>query len=268
MSKKSIIIVIIILLLGVFLVLNKNLYGIGKKIYNNMNISDTQVSSGNVEVVPVEHASLILKSGGKVIYVDPVYPKSGPSAFAGEPAPDLILITDIHPDHFDIKTLEGVSKENTDIIAPMILADMFPTTVAGNLYIMKNGQKTTMQGFSIESMPMYNLPQKADSYHPKGRGNGYVVGIGGKRVYISGDTSATPEMRSLKNIDIAFICMNLPYTMSVEEASKGVLAFKPKQVYPYHYRGTSGLSDVNKFKKLVNEVDPNIDVVLLNWYSK
>jgi L-ascorbate metabolism protein UlaG (beta-lactamase superfamily) len=164
--------------------------------------------------------------------------------------------------------LKAVSKENTAIVAPIVMADMLPSTIAGTFYVMKNGQKTNKPGFFMEAVPMYNLPEKADSYHVKGRGNGYVVELGGKRVYISGDTSNTPEMRNLKNIDIAFVSMNLPYTMSVESATSGVLAFKPKQVYPYHYRGTSGLSDINKFKELVNKGDQNINVILLDWYPK
>jgi L-ascorbate metabolism protein UlaG (beta-lactamase superfamily) len=113
---------------------------------------------------------------------------------------------------------------------------------------------------------MYNLPESASAMHTKGRGNGYVLGIGGKNIYLSGDTQGIPEMRSLKNIDVAFICMNLPYTMDVKEAAYAVLAFKPKIVYPYHYRGQNGLSDVNQFKTLVESGDKNIDVRLRNWY--
>src|SRR5699024_3116838 len=115
---------------------------------------------------------------------------------------------------------------------------------------------------TIHAIPMYNLPQSPDAYHPKGRGNGYVLTIGGKRIYIAGDTEDTPEMRSLKNIDVAFIPMNLPYTMSVEQAAEGVLAFKPKIVYPYHYKG----SNIKKFKRLVNEKDADIEVRLRDWY--
>jgi L-ascorbate metabolism protein UlaG (beta-lactamase superfamily) len=102
--------------------------------------------------------------------------------------------------------------------------------------------------------------------HTKGRGNGYVLGIGGKNIYISGDTQGIPEMRALKNIDVAFICMNLPYTMDVKEAADAVLAFKPKIVYPFHYRGTSGLSDVNGFKSLVDAGNEGIEVRIRNWY--
>lgn len=111
---------------------------------------------------------------------------------------------------------------------------------------------------------MYNLPESPTAFHTRGRGNGYVLTIGGKKIYISGDTSDIPEMRSLKGIDIAFVCMNLPYTMDVKTAAGGVLAFKPKIVYPYHYRG----QDVNEFKKLVNAGDKNIEVRLRDWYAK
>jgi L-ascorbate metabolism protein UlaG (beta-lactamase superfamily) len=113
---------------------------------------------------------------------------------------------------------------------------------------------------------MYNLPESPTAMHTRGRGNGYVLGIGGKLIYISGDTQGIPEMRSLKNIDVAFICMNLPYTMDIKEAADAVLAFKPRIVYPYHYRGQNGLSDVNAFKSLVEAGDKNIEVRLRNWY--
>ncbi len=113
---------------------------------------------------------------------------------------------------------------------------------------------------------MYNLPETPDSRHTKGRGNGYVLDFGGKNVYISGDTEDIPEMRQLKNIDVAFVCMNQPYTMEVSQASDAVLDFKPKIVYPYHYRGQGGLSDVDAFKKSVVEGNKSIEVRLRNWY--
>lgn len=115
---------------------------------------------------------------------------------------------------------------------------------------------------------MYNVPESPSSFHSKGRGNGYVISSEGKRVYISGDTSATPEMKALQNIDVAFVTMNLPYTMDIEEAADAVLAFKPKVVHPYHYRGQNGLSDIKKFKQVVEEKDPNIQVELLNFYPE
>ena len=113
---------------------------------------------------------------------------------------------------------------------------------------------------------MYNLREEALKFHSKGRGNGYVFNIDNERIYFSGDTEDIPEMRNLNNIDKAFVCMNLPYTMTVESAASAVLEFKPKQVYPYHYKGTNGLSDVSKFKKLINNGNNEIEVVQLNWY--
>ena len=113
---------------------------------------------------------------------------------------------------------------------------------------------------------MYNLPESPDSRHVKGRGNGYVLSFDKKLVYISGDTEDIPEMRDLKHIEVAFVCMNLPYTMDVDQAADAVLDFKPRIVYPYHYRGSSGLSDVGYFQNLINEGDKHIEVRLRNWY--
>jgi L-ascorbate metabolism protein UlaG (beta-lactamase superfamily) len=114
---------------------------------------------------------------------------------------------------------------------------------------------------------MYNLREEALQFHKKGRGNGYVIELAGQRIYISGDTEDIPEMRKLQEIDKAFVCMNLPYTMPVESAADAVLDFKPKKVYPYHYRGQGGLSDVQKFKTLVNTGNSDIEVIQLNWYK-
>jgi L-ascorbate metabolism protein UlaG (beta-lactamase superfamily) len=129
---------------------------------------------------------------------------------------------------------------------------------------MNNGEKKKFGDIEIEAIPMYNLqrgPQPGALYHTKGRGNGYVLTMGGKRIYISGDTEAIPEMRALKNIDVAFVCMNLPYTMTPEEAAAGVKAFRPKVVYPYHYKG----SDLKVFAgALANE--KGIEVRLREWY--
>jgi len=113
---------------------------------------------------------------------------------------------------------------------------------------------------------MYNLPEAPDAKHIKGRGNGYLLEMGGKRIYISGDTEDIPEMRALENIDVAFICMNLPYTMDIDQASNAVVDFKPAVVYPYHYRGNPDMSDTAAFKKLVNDKDDQIEVRLRNWY--
>jgi L-ascorbate metabolism protein UlaG (beta-lactamase superfamily) len=218
-----------------------------------------KVKGGELIIQPIVHATFVLTYNGKNIYVDPT---GGADAFKGIAAPDLILITDIHGDHLEPKTIEAVNTAKAIIVVPQAVADKLPETDKKNLVILKNGDKTTQMGVSITAIPMYNLPESPTAFHTKGRGNGYVLTIGGKNVYISGDTSDIPEMRSLKNIDIAFVCMNLPYTMDVNTAAQAVLTFKPKAIYPYHYRG----QDVNAFKTLVNTGDKNIDVRLRNWY--
>lgn len=214
---------------------------------------------------PIEHASMVLDWGGTVIYVDPV---GGGGAFSAYEQPDLILITDIHGDHLDVPTLEAITVEGTQLKAPKAVFEKLPETLQNRTEILDNG--TLTQDFEIEitAIPMYNLRPEALQFHEKGRGNGYVLEKAGQRVYISGDTEDIPEMRNLKNIDIAFVCMNLPYTMTVESAAEGVLAFKPKTVYPYHYRGTDGFSDVEKFKTLVEKGNPDIEVIQFDWYPK
>jgi L-ascorbate metabolism protein UlaG (beta-lactamase superfamily) len=217
---------------------------------------------GPLIVQPIQHASLILTVNGLTIYADP----SGADNFKDLTPPDMILVTDIHGDHFDIKTIDAIKKAGTILVVPQVVADKLPAADKDHLVILKNGDQTTQSGISIRAIPMYNLPESPTAMHTKGRGNGYLLGIGGKLIYLSGDTQGIPEMRSLKNIDVAFICMNLPYTMDVKEAADAVLAFKPRIVYPYHYRGNNGLSDINAFKSLVEAGDKQIDVRLRNWY--
>lgn len=221
-----------------------------------------KTKTGPLVIQPVKHASLLLTVKGATIYVDP----SGADNFKGLPEPGIILVTDIHGDHFDPKTIAAIKTANTVVIVPQVVADKLTDIDKDHLVVLKNGDKTTQSGILIEAIPMYNLPESATAMHTKGRGNGYVLNIGGQRIYISGDTQGIPEMRSLKDIDIAFVCMNLPYTMDVKEAADAVLAFQPKVVYPYHYRGQGGLSDVNQFKSLVDAGNKKIEVRLRNWY--
>lgn len=221
-----------------------------------------QTKPGSLSIQPIQHASVVFTVHGKVIYADP----NGISNFKGIAAPDMILITDIHGDHFDIATLASLSTANTILIVPQVVADKMPPTFKGKIVVIKNGEHIEKLGITINAIPMYNLPESPTSMHTKGRGNGYVLNIGGKNIYLSGDTQGIPEMRALKNIDVAFLCMNLPYTMDVKEAADAVLAFKPRIVYPYHYRGKNGLSDVNAFKSMVEAGNKNIEVRLRNWY--
>ncbi|QNH60530.1 MBL fold metallo-hydrolase [Hymenobacter sediminicola] len=218
---------------------------------------------GPLTVQPITHGSVVFTWNGKTIYVDPY---GGAAAYAGLAAPDVVLITDIHGDHLDPKTLAGLSVGKALMIVPQAVADKLPAEYKAQIRILGNGQQLDTLGLRVSAIPMYNLPEAPDAPHTKGRGNGYVLNLGGKNVYVSGDTEDTAEMRALKGIDVAFVCMNLPYTMDVQQAAQGVLAFKPGIVYPYHYRGQNGLSDVDGFKKTVNTANKKIDVRLRNWY--
>ena len=218
-----------------------------------------------VRIHPVRHASMVLQRGDLTVCVDPA---EGAERFKTYPAPDLILITDIHGDHMDPKTLSGLDRSKARIVAPQAVIDQLPEELRKISSALVNGASMDFRGIGIEAVPMYNLPESPDAHHTKGRGNGYVLSWGGQRIYISGDTEDIPEMRALKDIDIAFVCMNLPYTMTVDQAASGVLAFKPRVVYPYHYRGTDGFSDVARFKQLVNAGDPSIEVRMEDWYRQ
>ena len=145
------------------------------------------------------------------------------------------------------------------------MAEKLPAGAWAEVKVLANGASTSWQGVTIEAVPMYNLDPQKQKFHPKGRGNGYLLTLGGKRVYIAGDTEDIPEMRALENIDVAFVCMNLPYTMNVAAAADAVLEFQPMVVYPYHYRGTDGMSDLGEFRSLVAS-NAAIDVRVLAWY--
>jgi L-ascorbate metabolism protein UlaG (beta-lactamase superfamily) len=222
----------------------------------NRPVQTFDTSAGPVKITPVFHASTVIEAGDKVIYLDP----AKPSDFTGLPPADLILITDIHGDHMDPAAVTAVSKSGTEILAPAAVAK---TVTAAK--VIANGETKKWDKWTIEAIPMYNLtrgPEAGKLYHDKGRGNGYVLTYGGKRFYFSGDTEVIPEMKALKNIDVAFVCMNLPYTMTPDEAADGVLAFHPKIAIPYHFRD----SDLSVFQKKLE--GSGIEVRILNWYPK
>ena len=211
-------------------------------------------SAGTLQIIPIQHASVLLKAGGKVLYVDPAQ-----GTYDGMPAADYILITDIHGDHMAPDVVDKLKKASTQIVAPKAVAEKFPGAL-----VMANGDTKTIGPFRVEAIPTYNMKPADDGqiYHPKGRGNGYIVTYGGKRFYFAGDTEGIPEMRALKNIDVAFIPMNLPYTMTPLAAADAVRAFHPAVVYPYHYRG----QDTTIFAKALEGT--GIDVRLRDWYGK
>jgi L-ascorbate metabolism protein UlaG (beta-lactamase superfamily) len=220
-----------------------------------------QTATGPVVVTPIRHASLTLAANKKLVYVDP----SPAALFVHRAKADLILITDIHADHLDLGAISELHKGDTTIIAPPAVSKHISGSRA-----LQNGQETTWDGWRIEAVPMYNIrrgPEPGLFYHPKGRGNGYVLTYGGKRFYIAGDTENIPEMRNLKNIEVAFIPMNLPFTMTPQEAAAAVKAFHPRVVYPYHYRNGNGtLADLNQFK--ADLAGTGIEVRLRDWYPK
>jgi L-ascorbate metabolism protein UlaG (beta-lactamase superfamily) len=214
---------------------------------------------GDLVIHPINHATLALGWKKLTLYVDPV---GGAARFDGLPRPDLILITHEHGDHLNVDTLKAVAGEKTVLFAPAAVAAQLPDGLRQRTTILTNGQTAALLGIPIEAVPAYNITPDRTKFHPKGKGNGYVLTLGGKRVYISGDTEDIPEMRALKNIDIAFLCINQPYTMTVEQAASAVRQFRPKIVYPYHYRG----SDLDKFKKLVGD-DVGVEIRLRDWYK-
>lgn len=214
-----------------------------------------QTSAGPVRITPIMHASVLLQAAGKNIYIDPAQ-----GSFDKLPPADLILITDIHGDHMSPANVTKLSKAGTVVWAPKAVADKIHADA-----VIANGDTKKWEGWTIEAVPAYNMkrgPSPGQLYHDKGRGNGYVLTYGGKRFYFSGDTEAIPEMDALRNIDVAFICMNLPYTMTPEEAAAAVKKFHPAVVYPYHYRG----SDLNAFSSALQ--GSRIDVRLREWYPK
>ena len=217
-------------------------------------VQNFDTSAGPVKITPIYHATVLIEAAGKAIYIDP----AKPADLSGLPKADLILITDIHGDHMDPASIAALSKPSTEIMAPPAVAKT--VTAAATI---SNGETKNWNGFTIEAIPMYNIqrgPAPGKLFHDKGRGNGYVLTYGGKRFYFSGDTENIPEMRALKNIDVAFVCMNLPYTMPPDEAAAAVKAFHPKVVIPYHYRG----SDLSVFRKGL--AGTGVEVRELNWY--
>lgn len=223
-----------------------------------------QTKKGNLQITPVFHAALVMEWDGITVYADPY---GGAERFKSFKAPDVVLITHEHGDHLDEATLNGLDLTKTELIAPQKVVDQLKNKTFAKITVLENGQNLSYKNIKIEAVAMYNMPEET-ARHKKGVGNGYILNLGGKRVYLSGDTDGTPEMRSLKNIDVAFVCMNPPYTMDVAEAANAVLDFKPKVVYPYHYRQPGNkLSDIESFKKMVEDKNPKIDVRLRNWYK-
>lgn len=215
-----------------------------------------KTGKGDLVITLVGHGTLMFNFNNMVIHVDPV---SRVADYSKLPKADLVLITHHHGDHLDPKALKQVKQEKTIIIAPKKCSEKIE-----NFLIMKNGDSKTAAGLKIEAVPAYNIVNKrssGDPFHVKGEGNGYVITFADKRVYVAGDTENTPEMKALKNIDIAFLPMNLPYTMSPEMVADAVKAFRPAILYPYHY----GSTDTNQLVELLKD-EKDIEVRIRRIY--
>jgi L-ascorbate metabolism protein UlaG (beta-lactamase superfamily) len=213
-----------------------------------------KTSAGYLKITFVGHGTLLFNFGGKVIHVDPYSALADYNIF---PKADFILLTHEHRDHLDLKALNTVRTEKTVVM----LTETCAKQVQGGI-VMMNSDVKTAEGLKIEAVPAYNIVHKRDTgqpFHPKGLGNGYIITLGDKRVYVAGDTENVPEMKGLKNIDIAFLPMNLPYTMTPEMVAEAAKTFKPKILYPYHF----GETDTSKLVSLLKGT-PEIEVRIRN----
>lgn len=210
---------------------------------------------GDIVIHPVDHASLVIGFGNDVFYVDPV---GGAALYEGLPAPTAILITHGHGDHFDVPTLEAIAG-SAPLLTNKDVFDKLPEALKANASAIANGEDTSLNGIAVSAIAAHNVTEDRMQYHPVGVGNGYILTLGDRKVYVAGDTEPTDEMLALTDIEVAFLPMNLPYTMTPDQAAEAINAFKPKIVYPYHY-GDSDLS------VLETNVDADVDVRLREWY--
>tara|TARA_R110002124_G_scaffold286588_1_gene467934 strand:+ start:592 stop:1365 length:774 start_codon:yes stop_codon:yes gene_type:complete len=218
--------------------------------------------AGPITVHPVAHASFVMETPKGTIYVDPV---GDVAQYKDFPDADLVLITHEHGDHYNADTLAAVVGENTQMITNPAVYDMLPEALKAKASAVGNGETAQFDDLRIEAIPAYNTTQERKDFHPVGRDNGYVLNFEGFRVYVSGDTEDTPEMRGLINIDVAFVCMNLPFTMDANAAASAVSEFAPTYVYPYHYRGRDGgTQDPEAFAK---RVGTDVEVKMGDWYG-
>jgi L-ascorbate metabolism protein UlaG (beta-lactamase superfamily) len=224
---------------------------------------ESAAEGSEIGVTPLQHGSLVLTWKEWVIAVDPV--QSALDAAGEVPKADLVLVTHSHPDHLDPDAIRKLRTDNTAVVMPSEAAKTVDERIPLTIVASNEYRGTFLEGnVTIEAVPMYNQKRKRENgefYHPKGNGNGYVIEIGDQRVYVSGDTECTPEMKALEDIDLAFVCMNLPYTMTVEESAECIREFEPKRLYPYHYRG----QDPSKLEALLKD-EESVELVLLDWY--
>jgi len=212
----------------------------------NFETDTFQTQSGELKITFIGHGTLMMKFDGKTIHIDPV---GRYADYSKMPKADLILITHEHGDHLDADAISKIKKKSTEIILTEKCHEQY---CSGK--ILKNGETGEFAGIIIEAVPAYNIKHKrseGNPFHPKGIGNGYVLHFGGKKVYVAGDTENIPEMADLKNIDIAFLPMNMPYTMTPEMVADAAKIIRPTILYPYHF----GNTDTQKLIDLMKNQD-------------
>lgn len=220
-----------------------------------------QTTDGDVVIHPLYHASLVLSWNGVIIYADPDDDPAYEATYRGLPKADLILVTHSHSDHFSTAKIEALRTGGTRIIGPQVVFNGLTTAQKTNAIVLGHGASTNILGLQVEAVYAYN-----SNHSPLGSANGYVLTIGGRRIYISGDTGDAAQIRALAGIDVAFLCMNVPYTMTASQATNAVLGFRPAVVYPYHYRDQGGATtNATRFKQLLG-TGPGIEVRLRKWY--
>ena len=218
-------------------------FGCGKKAPESPADTLTTRDGTQITITFFRHASLSVEAGGKYIYVDPV---SGYADYAALPKADVVLITHSHYDHLDVAAVEAIQTPQTEILCDRTSAEAFEM----NCYTMRPGSVATPRDYlKVEAVAAYNTTDGHLQFHPKEREDcGYVLTIGGSRIYIAGDTEPTPELKALKNIDIAFLPVNQPYTMTVDQAVEAVKAIRPTIFYPYHYGEVEEKTDIKPFR--------------------
>lgn len=236
----------IFMLLAVFVFISFDLSA------NDFEKDTFKTSKGDLSITFIGHGTLMMEFDGKVIHIDPV---SWYADYAKMPKADLVLITHEHGDHLDAKAIEAIKKESTEIVLTKICSEKYKGTA-----IMKNGDSGIYANLKVDALPAYNIKNtRSDGspFHPKGNGNGYVIYFGDKKVYVAGDTENIPEMADLKNIAIAFLPMNLPYTMNPKMVADAAKMFKPKILYPYHF-GETNTSELLDLLKDENDIEVRI----------
>jgi len=236
----------------IILLFMSNLISFGQKKYEQDII---QTSKGDLKITFIGHGSLMFEFQGKFIHVDPVMQSADYSTM---PDADMILITHQHGDHLDLNAISALKKNDTEIILTEKCFSMLKESASARK--ISNGSSIELKGINIYAIPAYNIQNKRPDgtpFHPKGEGNGYIIEFGDKRVLVAGDTENIPEIKTLKGIDIAFLPMNLPYTMTPAMVANAALAFKPKVLYPYHF-GDTNTSELIKLLEKEKDIEVRI----------